>query len=844
MSNHRSTTFWSRLEPRTRDVDMFDGLRAGVHDPLWLLGRQWQTGELAGEDGGSLVDASIDLDVDRIARFRPGTAEGPDDDTVYDPTGPTPPPLETLVEADRVRPAAAGEDGRNYRDAAEAGSHFLRLLAADFGFEADDFPTALRLDDAPTDDEGRRYATIVRGRALDGDAVYAAYDYETWDGFAEAVALGHVANDLPGDLDADDESGLADFWEAVAAYREWYREHYDEPAASEASWNDERLEYGFAVSTGQADRETVFSADGYEGGRLDWYDFDVDDGGSLEPDDDEDRALADDETEERVPTPSRFKGMPAYRWWEFEDDGVDFSAVEAAPEDLSRLLLLEYGLVYGNEWFTVPIELEVGSLAGVTDLTLTTSFNETIEVEEATDLDDDATTDWSVYTFPLSGDDRDRGLFLPPVLGSVLESDSVAEIEFGRDELANVGWGIERAVEGSVGQRRDRRTETALDETAATPVATSDEAETAYQLASPVRDNWFPLLPRRSSLSSVVLDRGVAFTPDGDPSEPLSDLLEGEFSLPEEEVPRTGKTVETSYAYTRWTDGDSHLWRGREVGIGRGRADSGVRFDLLVDPRVGEQQSAVDEPTNWFPGATPVSTSGQIAVVGVDPETPGGPRENLEDEYVLLENASDHWLDLASWTVTDDNGHVYEFPSPTLLAPAQRVAVRTGQGEDTETTDWYARDQQRHWGRDQQVWNDDGDVVSVFDATGDRIVTYAYPERPQDIQTGALALADVQPDPPGIDTENLDEEYVAFENEGDNALDLAGWTVSDAAGHRYVFPDGTILDADETVTLRTGTGTDADGDVYWGYGRPIWNNEGDTVAVFEADESLVLRKSY
>src|SRR5438034_4676224 len=48
-----SITIWNRVEPRPRADDISLGLRAEVRDPLWMLTRQWQMGELRGEDAGS-----------------------------------------------------------------------------------------------------------------------------------------------------------------------------------------------------------------------------------------------------------------------------------------------------------------------------------------------------------------------------------------------------------------------------------------------------------------------------------------------------------------------------------------------------------------------------------------------------------------------------------------------------------------------------------------------------------------------------------------------------------------------------------------------------------------------
>ena len=42
-----------RLEPSPRTTGIDEGLAAKVHDPLWLLGRQWQVGEFNGRDAGT-----------------------------------------------------------------------------------------------------------------------------------------------------------------------------------------------------------------------------------------------------------------------------------------------------------------------------------------------------------------------------------------------------------------------------------------------------------------------------------------------------------------------------------------------------------------------------------------------------------------------------------------------------------------------------------------------------------------------------------------------------------------------------------------------------------------------
>jgi len=107
-----------------------------------------------------------------------------------------------------------------------------------------------------------------------------------------------------------------------------------------------------------------------------------------------------------------------------------------------------------------------------------------------------------------------------------------------------------------------------------------------------------------------------------------------------------------------------------------------------------------------------------------------------------------------------------------------------------------------------------------------------------------LAISEIHADAAGDDRENLTDEYVVFTNTGEEPLDLSGWTVNDEAGHTYTVPDGTTLAPGETLTLYTGSGTDTESALYWGSGRPIWNNDGDTVTVTTAAGEVLGGESY
>lgn len=108
----------------------------------------------------------------------------------------------------------------------------------------------------------------------------------------------------------------------------------------------------------------------------------------------------------------------------------------------------------------------------------------------------------------------------------------------------------------------------------------------------------------------------------------------------------------------------------------------------------------------------------------------------------------------------------------------------------------------------------------------------------------SLAVAEVHADAEGTESENLNDEYIVFENTGSEPLDLSGWTISDEAGRTYTVPDGTTLEAGATITLHTGSGTDTATDLYWGSGSAIWNNGGDTITVLNNTDATVLEETY
>ncbi len=95
----------------------------------------------------------------------------------------------------------------------------------------------------------------------------------------------------------------------------------------------------------------------------------------------------------------------------------------------------------------------------------------------------------------------------------------------------------------------------------------------------------------------------------------------------------------------------------------------------------------------------------------------------------------------------------------------------------------------------------------------------------------------------GNDNENLNDEYVVFRNSCNHSLNLGGWVIKDAANKSYAFPDFPVP-AKTKFILHTGSGTDNETDLYWESSRAIWNNNGDTLRMWNSEGELLLDYSY
>ena len=356
------------------------------------------------------------------------------------------------------------------------------------------------------------------------------------------------------------------------------------------AWRPERLEYSLSLAAPvpSGDGSTLIVAEGYRGGGLDWHDFSIDSDAHLHVD----GQAPSPEEAVLLPTPVSFRGMPAARWWAFEDATIDVGAIETAPEDLARLIVMEFALGFGNDWFTVPIRLPAGSLARVNSVQVLDTFGEIRSIPPVSIRRPDTNWRWLELALRRTGtarsstvEHRERPhLFIAPVLASSLQGEPIEDVLFGRDHMANLAWAIENIVPDDEGRARDRNDRGGFAEegeaSAPNPPAI---APLRYDLAEYPPPNWIPLVPvQLEDGSSITLRLGTLLGKDGERRLPEGKILVPGGFVYEEEVPRSGTRVRSRYQFCRRLNGQRHLWVSRERTSGKGEGGSGLRFDRVI----------------------------------------------------------------------------------------------------------------------------------------------------------------------------------------------------------------------------------------------------------------------
>jgi hypothetical protein len=576
-----SVTTWTRLEPLTREASMQRSLQAQARDSLWFLARQYQMGEFLGDDAGSPLHASVLAEFRNITTYRPGS-----DDSKTTPTDPAL-PVEVHLERESVTLRLQG--------AVQLGRYFERLVRRSQDFSHPDqvirdfrlaFPIKAAIpDSAFASPDALRMRSIVAaqmkngvmvpGRVVNGSDLYAS---------ALASLQGTVPHmPLPsGSSDPNIQKILKDF----VAFRQSV---FCEPT-EDSAWQSTKLDYDFALGSPVQNQNLLLAANDFAGGHVDWYSFSLQNASS-NPVASQNPATVMSQAFDLLPNHVVFRGMPDSRWWNFEDGATDVGQLDTDHVDLPKLLVMEFALVFGNDWFSLPIPVPVAkpkdplgvqaSLSRIDTLVVTDSFGvrTLIRAAEQTTVNS-GETPWSMYK--LSGQNtRGDFILIAPTLGLVQEGNALENVLFLRDDMAAMAWAVEQQLQGDLDLPVDAF-QALLQEAQArvdpAPAYTPGGPDIYYSLEKLPPLNWVPLVPVLSNQGAPYLRRGTLQIPD--PNDPTkfvklkahASVLEPDhpFYVVDHAVPRSGVKVNRYFRFTRSFYGANYLWQTRKAGIGRG----------------------------------------------------------------------------------------------------------------------------------------------------------------------------------------------------------------------------------------------------------------------------------
>jgi len=608
---------WNRLEPRPRSTDFNKALTASIHDPLFFLAKQWLFGEFKGEDTGSAVMAKVSLKSNPVSRFNlPGQAPVGYNNSI---------PLEARIEAEPVP--------LDYSIQTKITAIWKKILKAKnlpatvFQAFLEVFPFSFPLDQDendsfnPVDSDAKTacptfesFYTDALGKgvrcklqALSGKMMQAENFLE----YIKTVGPGTILFEqetLDSQLAADVLAYTSSIKEAVDEMLDWYERLYFTPKPGDFAWDPSRLEYRFNLAVQNADgSKSALVANEYYEGDPDWYAYELDNPSSHQSNLLALGTLPGENTvvQEKhitlLSTDVDFPGMPNRRYWSFENGKLNFGTLNASVTDLSSIALAEFGLIYGNDWQLIPLEVPAGNMSSIENLVVTDCFGFKTKIEAANK--NLAARDWTMFNLSaVDGYDLpmpDARVFIPPVTFKTQEGPALEKVLFLRDEMANMVWAIEQIIPDLFGEGENayevfHRLKNYLQAQASnTNQIPLDAATFNYIFMTATPENWIPFIPVDTETdfgaTKIRLQRGrmrrnMEGVNNTDPVTPSGLLLTEvlpPYYIEEEEIPREGVQITRSFQRTRWYNGKNVCWLGRQKKTGKGEGNSGLRFDDL-----------------------------------------------------------------------------------------------------------------------------------------------------------------------------------------------------------------------------------------------------------------------
>jgi len=608
---------WIRLEPNSYNSDCTKGVQAYLHDPQWLLSRQWALGEFEGEDASSIIYAKIDEHHESISKIRIG-----EQNLIYDPEY----PLEVYVERTNIGIASIVNPGTLILDLEKRmklGLYFKKqyyskthglideatlknlhnFLASSRGFNfilnADQEKFELEITS--------EFISVIKDRIVD---IYKLFDKpNVLELIEDKLKVFFEVTNLIGNqiLIRDAIKNAFDIVIIWWGGSETSQPFFEQPNPGKSSWDPKKLEYDFTVQFGNDDSYLLCDAKGYKEDCLNWYSFTV--GESHQ-----DFELSNTTEKPIVLAAKHLKipGQPEKRFFNFEDGKINFAEIKPTINDLITLLLMQFSFVQSADWYMIPFPMTIGTISKIRKFTVVDTFGDEKEIELAGYTSDekelfDNEIEWDSWNaFMLSKPYQDNGrrntqyFFLPPVISDYDLGVPHEEIKFLRDETANLTWAIEKKYRTLYGEPINGydhyfyRLNQLLEQNHSESEEAALNGALKYSFMTSVPWNWIPFIPVHASelvpghdkeYKQIVYRRAALFNPIlKGPITPNSRLLNEipkKYYVDESIIPRTGIIYTEQFQRTTWFTGREFLWIGRKKRIGTGEGSSGLRFDVI-----------------------------------------------------------------------------------------------------------------------------------------------------------------------------------------------------------------------------------------------------------------------
>ena len=420
------------------------GIEARVHDPLWLIGRQWQLGEFEGEDAGTPLTVRVVTRTVAVDRWAAGDGR--------DAAQPLGRERQTCSSRGSSASRSAGA-APGLRAARRGGARrcWPRSTTPAWARHRAAFAANCPLDlDPPTIPTARTPSSTRPGSGWSACSAAAGWPTPSWSPRRSRPPRRTCPPGWspPTTPSATRCTRVVDPWLRLVPRRGLARR----PAATtrgSATGSSTTSAIG-AGEHGPATRPRTAAATS-TGTR-----FDAADRAARRPAR-ADRGRRAAEVHALLASPLRYPGMPADRLWEMEDAQVNLGVVEAEPWDLARLLVAEFALTYGNDWLVVPVDVPFGSLTTVESVIVHDHVRRALRRAPDREVSPDGR--WRMFTVTDAGGAAVDGLLVPPGAVAVQDGPAVEEVLFLRDEMANLAWAVERSVQGPSGFARDRARE-------------------------------------------------------------------------------------------------------------------------------------------------------------------------------------------------------------------------------------------------------------------------------------------------------------------------------------------------------------------------------------------------